>query len=276
MADTPLGLLIARRKAASAAACAFAPVTAAAAAPRHVAPPPPRGAPLRPFDEPPASATHNYNVIDDGAGGNDDNGKSDGGGEGAEGRGGRAVGGAPSKRQKKAPAELPSTRGVSRFRRVIDAPAVAARRDPRFDASSGDFSEAHFQRSYAFLDEHRAAELAAVKREAARSKDPARKRALQADATRLSQALADAAQRRRVEDAKRGADRATAEAVAAGGAAFFPKKRDLRELEVVERFKALEEAGGAAAVEKALKRKRVSLSKKDRTRLPSGARPARI
>ena len=42
-------------------------------------------------------------------------------------------------------------------------------------------------------------------------------------------------------------------------------------LEAVERFKALEAAGGAAAVEKALKRKRVVLQKKDRTRLPPRA-----
>jgi hypothetical protein len=62
-----------------------------------------------------------------------------------------------------------------------------------------------------------------------------------------------------------------AAAVAAGGRAYFPQKRDLRELEAVERFKALEAAGGAAAVEKALKRKRVVLQKKDRTRLPPRA-----
>ena len=196
--------------------------------------------------------------IDDGSDDGDD--ADDGGGEAA-----------PRKRRKKAPAELPSTRGVSRFRRGIAAPAVAARRDPRFDASSGNFIEAHFQRSYAFLDEHRAAELAAAQRAAARERDPARKRALQADATRLSQALADSAQRRKLEEAKRGAVGATADAVAAGGRAFFPKKRDLKELEAVERFKALEAAGGAAAVEKALKRKRVVLQKKDRTRLPPRA-----
>lgn len=259
--DAPLGLLIARRAAAVSAppppfapsACAHGPPSSRRAAPSHPAP-------RRPFDGPADDSGSGEDGDGDGDGANDDDGGGVGGGFSA-----------PPKRRKNAPAELPSNRGVSRFRRVVDAPAVAARRDPRFDASSGTFNEALFQRSYAFLDEHRAAELAAAQREAARTKDPVRKRALQADATRLSQALAEAAQRRKLEEAKKDATRATAVAVAAGGNAFFPKKRDLRELEAVEKFKALEAAGGAAAVEKALKRKRVVLSKKDRLRMPARA-----
>jgi hypothetical protein len=263
--DAPLGLLIARRAAAASFAAPPPPAPSAAAplagggGARRAAPfAAPAASRARPFDEPPPPPPPPPPPAWEGE---DDDPEAEAGGGAA----------APRKRCKKAPAELPSNRGVPRFRRVVDAPAAAPRRDPRFDASSGDFSEAQFHRSYAFLDEHRAAELAALRREAAREKDPARARELQAGAARLSQALAEAAQRRKLEEAKKGATGASAEAVAAGGRAFFPKKRDLRELEAVERFKALEAAGGAAAVEKALKRKRVVLQKKDRTRLPPRA-----
>ena len=181
-----------------------------------------------------------------------------------------------AKRSRHAPAELPSTRGVSRHRQVLAVP-VAQRRDPRFEASAGALKEDLFAHSYAFLDAKRAQELAelqrAIKRGGAQG-DPERARELQAEVARRKQAAAEAQRQAALKESQRALKRGAQAAVAGGARPYFPKQREMRELEAVERFKALEAAGGTAAVEKALKKRRVTLSKKDRTRLPQrGGRP---
>jgi ribosomal RNA-processing protein 36 len=191
----------------------------------------------------------------------------------------QAPGAAPApaaKRSRHAPAELPSTRGVSRHRQVLAVP-VAQRRDPRFEASAGALKEDLFAHSYAFLDAKRAQELAelqrAIKRGGAQG-DPERARELQAEVARRKQAAAEAQRQAALKESQRALKRGAQAAVAGGARPYFPKQREMRELEAVERFKALEAAGGTAAVEKALKKRRVTLSKKDRTRLPQrGGRP---
>lgn len=179
-----------------------------------------------------------------------------------------------AKRSRHAPAELPSTRGVSRHRQVLAVP-LAARRDPRFEASAGALKEDLFAHSYAFLDAKRAQELAELQRAAKKEGDPERARELQAEVTRRKQAAAEAQRQAALKESQRALKRGAQAAVAGGARPYFPKQREMRELEAVERFKALEAAGGTAAVEKALKKRRVTLSKKDRTRLPQRGGRAR-
>ena len=173
-----------------------------------------------------------------------------------------------SKSTKGAPLELPSNRAVSRFRQVVHVPKKV-RRDPRFDAAAGDLNTNAFNNSYSFLAGIREGELKALQRELGRCKDPERKRELQGEVTRLQQALSEGARQDGFKEAKRGVFMGAQEAVASGAQPFFPKRRDLKELEAVEKFKSLEAAGGSAAVERALKKRREKMSKKDRTKLPA-------
>lgn len=212
---------------------------------------------------------------DDGAGGSLGSQEGDAMGESGddEAPGGGAPLRAGVKRSRHAPAELPSTRGVSRHRQVVAVP-TAVRRDPRYEETAGTLKGDLFKKSYAFLDARRAEELQALQRDAKRTKDPEQARALQGEITRRKQAAAEAQRLEALKASQRALKRGAQEAVAGGARPYFPKQRELKELEAVERFKALEAAGGASAVEKALKKRRVTLSKKDRTRLPAkgGAR----
>ena len=173
------------------------------------------------------------------------------------------------KRSRHAPAELPSTRGVSRYRPVFAVPSKVVR-DPRFEASSGAYNDELFKKSYRFLDDKRAEELKALQAEARRTKDPERARELQGELSRRKQAAAESVRLAALKETQRSLKKGAQEAVSGGAKPFFPKQRELRELEAVEHFKALEASGGAA-VEKALKKRRVKLSKKDRTKLPPRA-----
>lgn len=178
-----------------------------------------------------------------------------------------APGPAAPKRSRGEPMEMPSNRAVSRFRNILAVPKKV-RRDPRFDPASGELKDAGFRHSYAFLDEYREKELRQVKKELGRCKDVDRKKELQGEVTRLQQALSEGARREGIKAAHKEGMKGTQEAVAGGAKPFFPKRRDLKELDAVEQFKALEASGGAAAVEKALKKRREKMSKKDRTKLP--------
>jgi ribosomal RNA-processing protein 36 len=202
----------------------------------------------------------------------DDDDDDEGGGEEEDGEGGHNQGGgAPGptapKRSRGEPMEMPSNRAVSRFRNVLAVPKKV-RRDPRFDPASGELKDTGFRHSYAFLDEYREKELRLVKKELGRCKDVDRKKELQGEVTRLQQALSEGARRDGIKAAHKEGMKGTQEAVAGGAKPFFPKRRDLKELDAVEQFKALEASGGAAAVEKALKKRREKMSKKDRTKLP--------
>lgn len=77
---------------------------------------------------------------------------------------------------KHAPMVQSSKRAVTRRRLVVEPPAVAKARDPRFDAAvmgysgSGKFSEGA-NKNYAFLDEYRVSELKELKMELSKTKN---------------------------------------------------------------------------------------------------------
>lgn len=180
---------------------------------------------------------------------------------------------AAPRRRKGAPAELPSTRGVSRVRPIFRGARVAERRDPRFDDACGVLDETKHATAYAFLDEMRADESAALSVAAKRARaggDVAAAAELEAELTRRRDAARTAARRAEAAATAHAQKKAAQAAVASGAAPFYPKARDLAQLEAVERFKALE-ASGTGAVERALTKKRTSLAHKDRKRLPPRA-----
>ena len=212
-------------------------------------------------------------------GGSDD----DDGGSSAGGGGGKA--GKKAKRNKHAPAEMASNHPVGRFRKVVEVPKVI-RRDPRFDGLSGTFNADIFRKSYAFLDEVRDNEIAALKVELAggeasvgvKSGKKRRKLAAAVPAERRTelQGLLTKLQQQRSEEKVASAVRSSLAAakkeerakVAAGlKLPYFPKRREVRQMVATERYKALE-ARGDAAVAKALKKRRKKLMGKERKAAP--------
>jgi ribosomal RNA-processing protein 36 len=195
----------------------------------------------------------------------DDGGEN--GDEGDEDGGGAAASSRPVAKDRNAPQEMKSNRPVSRLRHVVVVPK-AERRDPRFEASSGSFDDALFSKAYSFLDGYRDDEIKALGGELKKVSDPEEREQLRAVLVKLRQTRANVQQQRTEAAVVQETKRVRREAVAEGKGAYFPKKRDLREMVAVQRFKELERKGGGA-LEKALAKKRKKLVAKDRKRAGS-------
>ena len=86
-------------------------------------------------------------------------------------------------------------------------------------------------------------------------------------------------QQQRTEDARKAASRAAlrahkrevAERVAAGHKPYFPKRRELKEIAAASRYAALEEHGGAGAVDRALAKRRKKLAGRSKAVMPASA-----
>jgi ribosomal RNA-processing protein 36 len=195
---------------------------------------------------------------------------------------------APSAASRVAPQEMTSRRPVGRAMRVVEVrpDPAARRRDPRFEAASGDFDAEAFRRSYAFVDELRDQEIAALRGELKKGKQQRQQRGDEAPAAaalpdvraalaRLDQQRAQQRQQQALELVLRRDRKARREAISAGKAPFFPKKSELRELAAVERFAAVEKEGGKPALNKLIARKRKKLLGKDKKTFRPRAAPVR-
>ena len=144
--------------------------------------------------------------------------------------------------------------------------------DPRFERDAGTFDEDRFRKSYAFLGKYRDSEIDALAAEVRTATDVTRRAELNALLIKLKQQRGEDAHREATRGALSSIKRKEREKVAAGKAPYFPKRRELKEIAAEERFKALEDKGGAAAVAKAMRRRSKKLKAKAWKR---GAAPVR-
>lgn len=170
------------------------------------------------------------------------------------------------KRKREAPVELPANRAVKRHRTVVPVARIE-RRDPRFEDTSGKFDQEIFDQAYGFLGEYKDSEIQALKKEVKDLKDPEERKEMLAVLKRLQQQRADEQRAAAVRKVAADTAKESRAHVSAGGKAFYLKKRDLRELAAVERFKTLEARGGNA-LDKALQKRRKKIASKDRKKLP--------
>ena len=182
-----------------------------------------------------------------------------------------------SVRRRDAPAEMPSTMAVSRFRAAVAAPNRLLR-DPRFEPATGKFDAALFRANYSFLGEYKESEIAALRAELGACREPSRRAELAALLAQSSQQRNEEVEREAVRAALTKRKREEAAAVAAGKKPFFLKRADLKKVVAEERFRLLQEKGGAAAVDRALQRRRKKLLGKEKRsgRLPAPRRTATV
>lgn len=189
-----------------------------------------------------------------------------------------SIAGKKRRRNKHAPAEQSSSVPVGRFRRVIEVPHIE-RRDPRFDVTSGAFNEEAFRNAYGFLNEYREEEIrqlrAATAAAAAVGDDDERSTA-QAALSRLMQQRTEDARKAAAREAVRSHKSIVAERVAQGHKPYFPKRRELKELAAAAQFSKLEAKGGAAAVDRALAKRRKKLAGRSKASLPPPSRLAAV
>ncbi|KAJ2393028.1 rRNA biogenesis protein rrp36 [Coemansia sp. RSA 2611] len=167
---------------------------------------------------------------------------------------------------RKMPAIMNSKRPVGRFRQVVDMPKPKSR-DPRFDNLSGHFNEDLFEKSYEFLEKQRQEEMGEMKRRVAalKSKDPREAKRVQRALESMQSQAAAKQQQKRAQALKRTHRKMEMDAVKQGKKPYFLGKRDLKEMEVAQKFNQLK---GSAKLDKFLEKRRKHNASKDHRGMP--------
>ncbi|KFA60926.1 hypothetical protein S40285_05773 [Stachybotrys chlorohalonatus IBT 40285] len=176
----------------------------------------------------------------------------------------------PQRTSKHAPQEQTSKRAVSRRREVV-ADTRPKPRDPRFDAPppGGAIDAIKARKAYAFLDDYRESEMAELRAQIRKSKNPEHKE-------RLKRELLSMESRKKARAKKDEQDRVLAEhrrqekeLVAQGKKPFYLKKSEQKKRLLTERFAGMSEG----QVNKAIERKRKKVAGKEKKELDFLQRP---
>jgi ribosomal RNA-processing protein 36 len=180
---------------------------------------------------------------------------------------------APGSRDKAAPSEISSKRKVPEGLPGLQIAAVKTR-DPRFDESLGASLDARtFRGRYGFLiDDVLAKDIENVSKALKKSRNEEAKARLKVKLSQMKQQKSEADTRLAEAEAATAIRRRQRDTAAAGGRVYFPKRREMRDLAVQERFKMLRKQGGDRAVDRVIRKKRERNASKDRRRLGPGRR----
>lgn len=163
---------------------------------------------------------------------------------------------------KHAPQEQSSKRPVSRKREIIPEDGKRApARDPRFDPLIGARSDdSKMAKNYAFLDEYRDSELAELKLQAKKAKDPSTKEELKRQI--LSMESKKKARVKKVNEEKllREHRQKEKEMVAQGKTPFYLKKSEQKKQLLVNQYSSMSKG----AIDRAIERKRKKVAGKEK------------
>lgn len=170
----------------------------------------------------------------------------------------------PKRSSKHAPQEQTSKKPVSRRREILPDGRRQAR-DPRFETLARPLDEAKARRAYAFLDEYRESEMAELRADVKKAKDPAQKEALKRQL--LSMESKKKAQKKRDEEENLLGEhrRKEKELVAQGKTPFYLKKSEQKKQLLTERFASMSKG----QVDRAIERKRKKVVGKEKKELGS-------
>ncbi|OAA71591.1 hypothetical protein ISF_02142 [Cordyceps fumosorosea ARSEF 2679] len=174
----------------------------------------------------------------------------------------------PGRTSKHAPQEQSSKKPVSRRREILADPRRKPR-DPRFDPLMGTVDEDKMRRAYAFLDDYRDSEMADLKAQIKKTKNPTEKEALKRQL--LSMESRKKAQKKRDEagEVLRAHREKEKELVAQGKQPFYLKKSAQKTQLLTKRFTDMSKG----QVDRAIERKRKKVAGKERKELDSLVRP---
>ncbi|KAG6120652.1 hypothetical protein E4U13_006212 [Claviceps humidiphila] len=169
---------------------------------------------------------------------------------------------APKRSSKHAPQEQTSKRPVKRLREIIPDPRRKAR-DPRFDPLAGKLDETRARKAYAFLDEYRETEMADLRAQIKKSKNPLDKEALKRQL--MSMESRKKAQKKKDEEQTLLAEHRAKEKelVAQGKTPFYLKRSEQKKQLLVERFEKMSKS----QVDRAIERKRKKVVGKEKKEL---------
>lgn len=177
----------------------------------------------------------------------------------------------PTRTSKHAPMVQSSKHAVSRKRTVVEPPAVAKARDPRFDAAVMGHSGAGknpdaANKAYAFLDEYRASELKDLKAQLAKTKNAEQKEALKRQIRSASDRMKSIANRKREREIQAEHKQREKQLIREGKKSnpYFLKKSDLKKQVMQKKYEEM----GSRDRAKALERRRKKIAAKERKDMP--------
>lgn len=177
----------------------------------------------------------------------------------------------PSRASKHAPMVQSSKHAVSRRRTVVEPPAVAKARDPRFDAAVMSHSGAGknpdaANKAYAFLDAYRASELKDLKAQLAKTKNAEQKEALKRQIRSASDRMKSIANRKREREVQGEHKKREKQLIREGKKSnpYFLKKSDLKKQVMQKKYEEM----GSRDRAKALERRRKKMAAKERKDMP--------
>eukprot|EP00986_Skeletonema_menzelii_P018566 scaffold26658_cov153-Skeletonema_menzelii.AAC.1 len=200
------------------------------------------------------------------------------------------------KKSKHAPTEMSSKRRdyFARGRPDLNSSGIGVSvgankykpRDPRMVSLSGHLDEDVFEKRYGFLDEVQEKEIAKLKKRISAWKTTGKKgqRARkklgltqgndtfendQEELTRLTQEVAERKKASLVRAAKRSVKKKIREDVASGKGVYYPKRSELRKMELEAKFEEIRKRGGDEAVDKAIAKRRKKNVAKSHKLMPS-------
>lgn len=172
---------------------------------------------------------------------------------------------------KHAPMVQSSRRAVSRKRTVVEPPAVAKARDPRFDAAVMGYSGAGknpdaANKAYAFLDEYRASELKDLKAQLSKTKNAEQKEVLKRQIRSETDRMKSIENRKRERDVQGEHKKREKQLLREGkkSTPYFLKKSDLKKQVLQKKYEEM----GSKDRAKALERRRKKMASKERKEMP--------
>ncbi|KAF2478567.1 hypothetical protein BDY17DRAFT_305422 [Neohortaea acidophila] len=179
---------------------------------------------------------------------------------------------APSKSRtsKHAPAAQTSRRQVTRRRTVIDVPKRSYR-DPRFDAlHQGAIHPGNADKAYSFLRDYQKSEIAELKAAVKQARTEEDKEALKRKAISMENRLKAKEAKEREQEVLRRHRHEEKEKVEQGKKPYFPKKKELKEKALVEKFEGMKSKDRQRLIE----RRRKKEGQKEKKRMPQARRMA--
>jgi ribosomal RNA-processing protein 36 len=169
---------------------------------------------------------------------------------------------AKERRSKNAPQEVTSKKPVTRRRMILNTEVKA--RDPRFDSLTGTYNPALFERSYGFVHDLQAQELAAQKKALRGSTDETLRK--QTDV--LESAIKLREHLRKKQESRREWKKKEAELVQSGKKPYFVKKSVERTQRLVGQFANIPKD----KIDKVLEKKRKRNASKQQVKIPKTRR----
>lgn len=166
---------------------------------------------------------------------------------------------------KNRPMEMSSKRPVPVIRTIV-APKEKVRRDPRFDDLSGEYSDQHFNRNYAFLSDIKAREKQLIQKKLNKTMDEDKKKQLEQLLKRKEQEEKAEKHKKKKQELESTWKQKEKALIKEGKTPYFLKKADKKKLALAEKYKELQKAG---KMDQYLSKKRKKNAQKERKKLPN-------